>query len=144
MTGEPMSRLNTWFRIGLGAVALGLSAAAPAQACSCMRGGDEQIEKVLRETLDGPGSFMAEAVATGSSGGSQKTTTFKIVDSWAGSPGKSARVRHGTSSAACGVTFTLGQKVMLLSSGGATNLCSQLVASRSSAWGKARVRALTN
>ena len=135
--------VDTTIRIAV--ISAGLAAlSTSALACSCMRGDDDQIAKSLRAILAEPGSFMAEAVAQDSSGGGQQQTTiFKITETWVGSPsGPSISVSHNTSSAACGMTFKTGQSVMLLSISGHINLCMQMMATRASVWGKARVKAL--
>lgn len=112
-----------------------------------MRGGDRVAEKFMKQALGQPGAALVEAEAVSESGGnSDHTTTFKVIDSWVGATGETVKVNHGTSSAACGVTFKVGERVFLLATpingGLRTNLCAQLMASRAKSWGKARVQEL--
>lgn len=118
-----------------------------ANACSCVRGDDRVVAKFLRQVLRQPGAALVEVEATASDGGqSEHTTTFKVIQSWVGATGAEIKVHHATSSAACGVTFTMGERYVVLASSGdqglRTNACTQLMASRVKAWGKARVQEL--
>ena len=104
--------------------ALALSAGS-ALACSCLR--PESAAQHARE---------ADVVFKGTPIGSRRTregdavTVFRVGDVLKGRLGSTVEVLHGTSSAACGLTFRPGQPVLVLAdraAGGriSTNLCWQ-------------------
>jgi hypothetical protein len=115
-----------------------------------MRGDDAVLEKFVAPQLRDGSAVVVRARALNSSrpSGSEKSaaTRFRVQDTWAGSTGKVITVRHSTFTAMCGVVFKKGQSVLLLANRSdeaySTSSCSQIMADRMSAWGKARVKAL--
>jgi hypothetical protein len=124
----------------------------PASACSCARGDDAEMQKLLRTMLLEQHAVLVEVEAVQSRVVAPQIettsfpvavmTSFEVRESWWGSSGKEIKVMHRVSSAACGLTFKPGDRLLLLAGptgGFQTNACSQNLASRAQVWGKAQI-----
>ena len=109
------------------------------------------MSKVIGKELKESGGVLLEAKAISNEGGKGRhTTTFKVLDVWvgkAGKPGQSLIVRHNLNGEACGIKFTVGQRLFLLATPDdtgvlTTTMCSERLAELAKSWGKEQVHAL--
>ena len=82
-----------------------------AHACHCVHGSEAFMADIVAKQLKETGGILVEAEALSNNG--QKgahTTTFKVHETWAGTPRETITVRHNLNGEACGLKFEAGQK----------------------------------
>ena len=104
---------------------LALGSAGAAQACSCVPA--TAAEQLGRADV----GFIGQVTKVESAGDNEARTTFRIVTPLKGKPGRTVVVRHRTSSPACGVSYKVGARRLVLArkqAGGevSTSLCSAI------------------
>lgn len=104
--------------------ALGLSAGA-SLACSCLRAESAASHAAMADVV-----FAGRAIDTRRLGPNEAATSFRVEAALKGRTGGVVQVGHGLESAACGVTFRPGERVLVLASRGPrgelrTSLCSR-------------------
>jgi hypothetical protein len=133
------------FNLAFISVVVCCMSAAPASACNCRRGDDARQKIILQEMFQEPGAVLAEVVVgdTETPSPHRGRTTFKVINRWAGTTGKTLIVDHNARAGGCGLDFHKGDRIMLLASlvEGVlmTNQCPQRIASYTKRWGRAAV-----
>lgn len=122
-----------------------------ALACHCVHGSEAFMADIIAKQLKENGGVLVEAEALSNEGeNGAHTTTFKVLEVWvgqAGEPGQNIIVRHNLNGEACGLKFTEGEMLFVLATKNSegvlmTNQCTQMMAERAKAWGKARVQVM--
>ena len=131
------------------AVSLALTASTTlARACHCLHGPEALMSRVIATELKERHGILVDAkVLANGTGAAAHMTTFKVFHTWAGKSGKTITVRHNLNGEACGIKFTVGQRLFLLATPDdtgvlTTTMCSERLAELAKSWGKERVHAL--
>ena len=102
---------------------------------------------IATELKERHGILVDAKVLANGTGAAAHMTTFKVFHTWADKSGKTITVRHNLNGEACGIKFTVGQRLFLLATPDdtgvlTTTMCSERLAELAKSWGKERVHAL--
>ena len=106
---------------------------------------------IIAKELNENGGVLVEAEALSNEGGpGAHTTTFKVLDVWAGTlgeVGQTITVRHNLNGEACGLKFEVGERLFVFATKSGegmlmTSQCSQRLGDYAVKWGRARVQEL--
>ena len=122
-----------------------------AHACHCLHGPDALMSQVIGKELKESGGALVEAKVLSNEGDKGRhTTTFEVLDVWAGTTGASGKkisVRHNLNGEACGLKFEAGERLLLFATKNdegmlMTSQCAQRLGEYAIKRGKARVKEL--